>query len=172
MSLGQWSWRGGFAEIDCPLPISDLGHLLKVLANVVVMFIEFSADHLDCVGSLHAKPRDMLQCIEHKMEAAHFVEHDHVERCGCRTLVDIIMPAEASFMRATVNQGVNEPSIVVEGEDHGRTFSEERVEEHLVHPVQMFVWIHQSFNDSTGLMEWTEPRFGESESALSRDAGD
>ena len=55
MSLGQWSWRGGFAEIDCPLPISDLGHVLKVLANLVEMFIEFSAEHLDCVDRQPAR---------------------------------------------------------------------------------------------------------------------
>jgi hypothetical protein len=29
MSLGKWNWRSGFAEIGCPLPFSDLGHVLK-----------------------------------------------------------------------------------------------------------------------------------------------
>src|ERR1700691_982338 len=100
MSLGQWSWLGEFAEIVCPLPISDLGHVLKVLANVVVMFIELSAEHLDCVGSLHAKPRDVLQSIERQVKAAHFVEHDHVEWCCCRTLVDVTMHVKASLMGA------------------------------------------------------------------------
>jgi hypothetical protein len=40
MSLGQWNWRGGFAEIGRRPPVPDLGHVFKVLADVVVMFIE------------------------------------------------------------------------------------------------------------------------------------
>jgi hypothetical protein len=50
-------WRCGFAEIGRPLPVPDLGHILKVLADVVEMLIELFAEHLDCIRSLHAKPR-------------------------------------------------------------------------------------------------------------------
>ena len=38
MSLGQWSGRSRIAEVRRPVPVPDLGHVLKVLANVVVMF--------------------------------------------------------------------------------------------------------------------------------------
>jgi hypothetical protein len=72
--------------------------------------------------SLHAKPRDVLQCIQRKVEAAHFIQHDHVERSGGRAVIHITVHMEAAFIGAPMNQGVNEPAIVVEGEDHGRTF--------------------------------------------------
>src|SRR5579863_5984275 len=77
------------------------------------------------------------------MEAAHFVQHDHVERGSGCSPVDIPMHMEAAFIGAPVNQCVNEPAIVVESENHGCLFCEECIEGHLVHPVRMFVRIHQ-----------------------------
>ena len=51
---------------------------------------------------------------------------------------------KTSFIGTPVNQGMNEPAIVVEGKDHGRLLCEQRVERHFVHPVRMLVWEHQS----------------------------
>src|ERR1700728_3601493 len=104
MSLGQWSRRSGFTEVRRPLPVLDLWHVFKVLTDVVVMFIELPAEHLDCIRSLHAKAGDVFQCVQRKMKAAHFVEHDHVKRCGGRTLVIITMNMEAAFIGGTMNK--------------------------------------------------------------------
>jgi len=86
----------------------------------------------------------MLQCVERKMEAAHFVQNHHVEgRCG-RSVIHVAMHMEAAFIGAPVNKRVNEPAIVMEGKDHRRCLSKKRVERHFVHAVRMLVWEHQS----------------------------
>jgi hypothetical protein len=51
------------ARVRRPLPVPDLGHIRKMPADVVVKFIEFFAQHLDCIRSLHAKPRKVFQWI-------------------------------------------------------------------------------------------------------------
>src|SRR5580692_9615775 len=64
VSFGHWSRGKRFAEVRRPLPVSNLRHIFQVMTDVVVMFIQFPAEHLDCIGSLHTKPRDVLQRIE------------------------------------------------------------------------------------------------------------
>ena len=40
MSLGHGRGRGGITEILRPLPVSDLRHILEVLANIVVVALQ------------------------------------------------------------------------------------------------------------------------------------
>ncbi len=86
----------------------------------------------------------MLQCVECKMKAAHFIENHHVEWRGGCSVIHITVHVEANFIRTPVHQRMNEPSIVVKGEDDGCLLGEQRVERHFVHPVRMLVWEHQS----------------------------
>ena len=144
MSLGKWSRGGGIAEVLCPLPVPDLRHILQIFADIVVVALQFLVEEVDGFLGLQTEARDVLQCIERKMEAAHFIENHHVEWCRGRSAVHIAVYMEAAFIGASVNQGMNEPAIVVEGEDHRRFFGEERVERHFVHPVRMLVGEHQS----------------------------
>ncbi len=44
MSLGQRSRSSGIAEVRRPLPVPDLGHILKVFANVVVVFVQLPVE--------------------------------------------------------------------------------------------------------------------------------
>src|SRR5665213_603923 len=89
MSLGKWSRRSRITEVRRPLPVPNLGHILQMLANVVVMFIQLLSEQLDCSRCLHTNPRNVLQCVQRKVKTAHFVEHYHVERCGGRSTVHI-----------------------------------------------------------------------------------
>jgi hypothetical protein len=62
----------------------------------------------------------MLQCVERKVEAAHFIQNHHVKGRGGCSLIHIAVHMEARFIGAPMNQRMNEPAIVVEGEDHRR----------------------------------------------------
>ena len=43
-----------------------------------------------------------------------------------------------------MHHGVNEPSVIVEGEDDGRVFGEEGIEGHVVHSMRMVIRHHQN----------------------------
>src|SRR5664279_1385034 len=99
-----------------------------MLTNLVMMFVKLCVEHPDCIRRLHTETRDVLQCVQRKVEAAHFVQNNHVKRCCGRTLVNISVHMETPLIGASVHQGMNEPAIIMEGEDHRRTRGEERVE--------------------------------------------
>ncbi len=78
------------------------------------------------------------------MKTTHLVEHDHVERRGSRTLVHVTAHVKAGFIRAPVNHRVDEPAIVVGGEDDRRILGEQRDERHVIHSMRMIVRADQS----------------------------
>ena len=88
----------------------------------------------------------MLQCVERDVEAAHFVKNHHIEWCGRCSAVQVAVHMEAAFIGAPVNKSMNEPAIVVEGEDHRRCLGKERVERHFVHPVRCCQGTSESSN--------------------------
>ncbi len=49
MSLGQWRRSAPLAEVGCPSPVSDLGHVFQVLPNVVVVFVQLAVERVDYV---------------------------------------------------------------------------------------------------------------------------
>ena len=70
----------------------------------------------------------MLQRVKREVESAHLIQNDHVERSSCCSLVYISVHMEAALIGAPMNQRMNEPAIVVECENHGCFFGEERIE--------------------------------------------
>ncbi len=135
------------AEVLRPLPIPDLGHILQMLTDIVVVALELLVEEVDGILSLQTKTGDMLQCIERKVEPAHFIQNHHVEGRRGRSAIHVAVYMKAAFIGAPMNEGMNEPAIVVEGEDHRRRLGKERVERHFVHPVRMLVGKHQSHQD-------------------------
>jgi len=143
MTLGQRRRSGWLAEIRRPLPVPDLGHIFQMLSNVVVVFVQLSIEHVDHVRSIGTKPGDILQGVDGDVIAAHFVQHDHVEWGGGCALIHKAAHMEASLVGAAMNHAVNEPAIVVEGENNVHSFGEERIEGHVVHAMRVIVRAHQ-----------------------------
>src|ERR1035438_7847283 len=102
-------------------------------SDIVVVAIQLLVEEVDRVLPLQTKTGYVLQRIQCKVEAAHFVQNHHVEWRGGRTAVHVPVHMEAAFIGAPVNKSMNEPAIVVEGEDHWRRLSKERIERHFVH---------------------------------------
>src|SRR6202044_1120477 len=134
MSFCQWRGRRRIAEVCCRLPISDLRHILQMFTDKFVVAAKLLVEETYCILGLQAKARYVLQRVKRKVKAAHFVEHNHVKRSCGRSAVYITVHMEAAFIGAAMNQGMNEPAIIVEGKDHGRCFGEESVEGHFIHP--------------------------------------
>jgi hypothetical protein len=55
MSLGQWNWRDGIAEVLGPLPVTDLRHIFEMLSNIVVVALQFLIEKVDSIFSLQMK---------------------------------------------------------------------------------------------------------------------
>ena len=143
MAFRERRSRIGFAEISRPVPIPDLGHVFEVLANVLMMFVELRIEEFGDFFRSRAQPRDMLECFDGKVVAAHLIEDDHVERRGRRTPVHVASDVEARFIGPGVNHRVDDPAIVMEREDDVGILREELVERHVVQAVRMIVGHHQ-----------------------------
>ena len=44
-----------------------------------MVFVQFPVEHIDRVGHLQTQSRHALERIDRKVEAAHLVEHNHIE---------------------------------------------------------------------------------------------
>src|ERR1039458_8399708 len=97
MPLGERSRGGGIAKVLRPLPVSDLRHILQVFTDIVVVALQFLIKEVDGILGLQTEARDMLQCVERKVEAAHFIENHHVEWSGGRSAVHVAVHMEAAF---------------------------------------------------------------------------
>ena len=73
MPLGKRSRGSGIAEVLRPLPISDLRHILKMFADIVVVTLQFLVEEVDRILRLQTKTGYVLQRIQCKVEAAHFI---------------------------------------------------------------------------------------------------
>jgi len=115
-----------------------------MLPNIVVVFVELSVEHIDYVGNLGTQPWDILQRVDGKVKTTHLIQHHHIERRGRCAVVHIAANVEAVFIGAPMHHRMNEPAIVVEGEDDRRVLGEERVEGHVVHSMRMLVGHHEN----------------------------
>src|ERR1700733_9416599 len=143
MSLSQRRGRTRLTEVGGPMPVPYLWHILQVLPDIFVVLEQLTVEHIDCIRGFHTQPWDMLECLQSKMETAHFIEDDHVKRRGRGSTVHVAAHVEAALIGTSVNHAVDEPPVVVEGEHDGRMLGKERVERHVVHPMRMVIRHHQ-----------------------------
>ena len=78
------------------------------------------------------------------MIATHAIEHDHIERCGGRSLLIEATHVEPIHIRAPVNDLVNSPRIAMERKHNGFVFREMFYETLQIQSMGMqFGWIHR-----------------------------
>src|SRR6266498_347833 len=100
-----------------PLPFANFGHVLPMLADVVVMLLELAVHQLFQVCKRNLGARDTLQHILDEMEPVETVQHGHVERRCCRSLLIVAPHMDIWMVRASVCQPVYRRRIAVIGED-------------------------------------------------------
>ena len=100
------------------LPIPNFRHVLKMLPDVRMVLVQFPVEHVDCVRRLRAQSGHMLERVDGQVEAAHLVEHDHVEWSGRRPVVIESAHVKSSLVRTAMHHAMNEPAIAMKREDH------------------------------------------------------
>src|SRR6202044_2946610 len=98
MSLSQGRGRTRLTEIGGPMPIPYVRHILQVLTDVLVVLEQPAVEHIDCICGVDTQPWNVLECLESKVEAAHFIENDHVKRRGGGSTVHVSPYVESAFI--------------------------------------------------------------------------
>src|SRR5512132_4586690 len=114
--------------MSSPFPVCDLGHIVTVAANELLVLDELVTNRLLGVCGSRSELRDAVNHVTHQVEPIEFVQHTHVERRARRTLFFIAAYVKIPVARSPVRKPVNQPGVAVEGEDDWLVCSEQRVE--------------------------------------------
>jgi hypothetical protein len=87
-----------------PAPTLDLGHVFAVPVYVIAMIDQLVAEMLFDVRGFGAKARHPLDNVHRQMEAIESVEHHHVERGRCGTLLVVASHMHVGVVSAAVGQ--------------------------------------------------------------------
>ena len=113
-------------NLDVPLPLEDLGHILTDLVDVVLVLYQLVVHLLDEVSTAIAQLRQMQDCILYQMEAVDLVLNAHIERRGDGALFLIAVDAQIA-VRTLIGQLMHQRGIAVGREDDGLILGEQRV---------------------------------------------
>ena len=111
-----------------PPPAGDLGHIVAVPGDELLVVDELVADRLLGVGGPRPELRHAVDHVAHQVEAIEIVQHAHVERRRGGALFLVAAHMDVVVARAPVGQPVNEPRVAMEGEDDRLVGREQRVE--------------------------------------------
>jgi len=114
--------------MSAPFPVGDLGHIVAVPTNELLVFDELVANRLLGVRGSRSELRHPVDYVAHQVEAIEFIQHAHVEWRARGTLFFVAAHVEVAVARSPVGKPVNEPRVAVEGEDDWFVSSEQRVE--------------------------------------------
>src|SRR5262245_40709006 len=115
-------------RFPAPLPARDLGHVVTIPADVLLMVNELVADRLLGIGCTCPELGHAVDHVADQVEAVQFVEHAHVEWRRGGALLPVAAHVYVVVARSPVGEAVNEPRIAVEGEDDRLGCGEQRVE--------------------------------------------
>src|SRR5262245_50598719 len=110
-----------------PPPAGDLGHVVTIAGDELLMVDELVADRLLGVGGPRPKLRHAVDHVAYQVEAIEIVQHAHVEGCRGGALFLVAAYVNVVMARSPVSQPVNERRVTVEGEDNRLVGSEPRI---------------------------------------------
>src|SRR5262245_4529797 len=103
--------------MSSPFPIGDLGHIVAVSANKLLVLNELVANCLLGICSSRSKLRHAVDHVAYQVEAIELIHHAHVERRAGRTLFFVAAHVKVPMARPPVGKPMNEPRVAVEGEN-------------------------------------------------------
>src|ERR1039457_1105187 len=119
------------------MPVTDLRHIVAMLADIELMTLHGSPVALRRLLHLGAEPRNSLYGIECELVAVEIVQRHHVERgCGGALLL-ITAHMEIVMVVPAVCELMNHGGIAMEGEDHRLIGREQFVEILVFHAMGM-----------------------------------
>src|SRR5438067_2102872 len=107
-----------------PYPVAHFWHIFKILSDIRFVFFQQIVTLGDQWRCQPAHAGCLLQCLNAEVIAAGFIEHDHVEGRGSRSLFIKTAHVETMLIRASMDDLVNRPRIAVEGKHDRFVFRE------------------------------------------------
>src|SRR5262249_2723931 len=90
-----------------PPPAGDLGHIVAVSADVLLVVDKFVADRLLGVSGARPKLRHAVDGGAYEVEAIEIVQHAHIERRRGGALFFVAAHVDVRVTRSAVSQPVN-----------------------------------------------------------------
>ena len=116
-------------NLDVPLPVEDLRHILTNFVDVVLVLYQLVVHLLDEVSTAIAQLGQMQHSVLDQMETVDLVLHTHIERRGDGALFLIAVDAQIAVC-ALIGQLMHQRGIAVEREDDGLVLGEQCVVSH------------------------------------------
>src|SRR4029450_12247635 len=111
-----------------PPPTGDLGHIVAVSGDELLMLDELVADRLLGVSGPRSELRHAVDHVAYQVEAIEIIQHAHVERRRGGALFLVATHMDVIVTGAPVGQSVNQPRVAMEGKDDRLVGGEQRVE--------------------------------------------
>src|SRR5271156_5211616 len=99
-----------------PFPIANLGHVLAVLIDVVLMLDELIPKRLLQVSAPSTQVRQPIDHVHHQVKSIEVILHAHIERRSDRAFFFVAADVEVS-VSAPVGQPVDQPRIAMKAEN-------------------------------------------------------
>src|SRR5262245_50301490 len=129
-----------------PLPAGNLGHVVTISADVLLVVDELVADGLLRVCRACAELGHAIDHVADQMEPIQFVEHAHIEWRRGGALLPVAVHVDVIVPRSPIGEAVNEPRITMEGKDDWLGCGEQGVEILIRKAMRMLTWrlqLHQ-----------------------------
>jgi hypothetical protein len=111
-----------------PRPAADLGRVLAVLVDVLLMIDQGIPDRLLGVGRARAQLRQPIDHVSHEVESIQIVEHAHVEWRSRGPFFLVAAHVQIVVIGAPVGQAMDEPGVAVKREDDRLVLGEQSIE--------------------------------------------
>ena len=111
-----------------PCPAADLGRILAVLVDVLLVIDKRIADRLFCIGRARAQLRHAVNHVLHQVKTVQIVEHAHVEGRGRCPFFLVAAHVEIVMIGAPIGQAMNQPRVAVKSKNDRLVGGEQRIE--------------------------------------------
>src|SRR5262249_44859892 len=120
--------HSGRSSILPPPPMRDLGHIIAVAGDVVLMVDELVAHDLLGIRSPRAQLRQSVNNVVHQVKAIEMIQYTNVEGSRGGSLFLVAAHMYVVVACAPIGQSVNEPWIAMKCKDDWFVDRKKRVE--------------------------------------------
>ena len=111
-----------------PLPVGDLGHVLSVLGDVLLVLKQLVPYRLLGIGGAGPELRQPINDVAEEVKPIEIVHHHHVERRARRAFFLVAAHVQVLVVGPPVREPMDQPGVAVEGEHDRLVLGEERIE--------------------------------------------
>src|SRR5215467_11070607 len=120
-----------------PRPTRDLGHIVPVTGDVLLVLDELVANCLLGISGARTELGDTIDHIADEVETVEFVHDAHIERRTGGAFLLVAAHMQVVMTVSPVGQAVNEPRISMEGKDDRLVRGKQRIVFMIIQAVRM-----------------------------------